>query len=283
MTCGDNSAFDEFVAYTAVSKDKIANNDENGIVSIATKDRSGVKEENNTCKTYQNRTDLGKKHKVNANSRYYYDLDKYIETASTNTTRKIDTPEELVLWSCAVYANSNIKKYFYTFNNQEITDIKSNLSNPTISGTLNMDKYSYYPIHLKTGIGITDATITFYNEQIEKAEKNNKSTQATTQSQHYMMHCGLFLDHSVNGTATSITLSNVTFAGSIGKVNSNASGVLFSGMVQGSESNGRQNTAKMNLSNIVLSGLKITDYKRSDRCSTCCCYGSGYHAGSWWI
>lgn len=263
LTCGSKAVFDEFVAYTAVSKDKIANNDENGIVSIATKDRSGVKEENNTCKTYQNRTDLGEKHKVNANSRYYYDLDKYIETASTNTTRKIDTPEELVLWSCAVYANSNIKKYFYTFNNQEITDIESNLSNPTISGTLNMDKYSYYPIHLKTGIGITDATITFYNEQIEKAETTNKSTQATTQSQHYMMHCGLFLDHSVNETATSITLSNVTFAGSIGKVNSNASGVLFSGMVQGSESSGKQYTAKMNLSNIVLSGLKITDYKDS--------------------
>ena len=263
LTCGSKAVFDEFVAYTAVSKDKIANNDENGIVSIATKDRSGVKEENNTCNTYQNRTDFGKKHKVNANSRYYYDLDKYIETASTNTTRKIDTPEELVLWSCAVYANSNIEKYFYTFNNQEITDIKSNLSNPTISGTLNMDKYSYYPIHLKTGIGITDATITFYNEQIEKAEKNNKSTQATTQSQHYMMHCGLFLDHSVNKTATSITLSNVTFAGSIGKVNSNASGVLFSGMVQGSESSGKQYTAKMNLSNIVLSGLKITDYTDS--------------------
>lgn len=265
LTCGSKAVFDEFVAYTAASKDKIANNNENGIVSIATKDRSGVKEENNTCNTYQNRTDFGKKHKVNANSRYYYDLDEYTETASknTNNTEKIDTPEELVLWSCAVYANSNIKKYFYTFNNQEITDIESNLSNPTISGTLNMDKYSYYPIHLKTGIGITDATITFYNEQIEKAETTNKSTQATTQSQHYMMHCGLFLDHSVNETATSITLSNVTFAGSIGKVNSNASGVLFSGMVQGSESNGRQNTAKMNLSNIVLSGLKITDYKDS--------------------
>ena len=267
LTCGDNSVFDEFVAYTAVSKDKIANNDENGIVSIATKDRSGVKEENNTCNTYQNRTDFGKKHKVNANSRYYYDLDNYTDTASTNTagynTGKIDTPEELVLWSCAVYANSNIKKWFYTFNNQEITDIKNNILNPTISGILNMDKYSYYPIHLKTGVGITDATITFYNEQIEKAEKNNKSTQATTQSQHYMMHCGLFLDHSVNETATSITLSNVKFAGSIGKVNSNASGVLFSGTVQGSESNGRQNTAKMNLNNIVLSGLKITAYKDS--------------------
>lgn len=263
LTCGKDSVFDEFVSYTAVSKDKIANNGENGIVSIATKDRSGVKEDNNTCTTYQNRTNLGKSHEVNANSRYYYDLDNYIETASTNTNGKIDTPEELVLWSCAVYANSNIKKYFYTFNNQEITDIKNNISNPTISGTLNMDKYSYYPIHLKTGIGITDATITFYNEQIEKAEKNNKSTQATTQSQHYMMHCGLFLDHSVNETATSITLSKVTFAGSIGKVNSNASGVLFSGMVQGSESGGRQYTAKMNLSNIVLSGLKITDYTDS--------------------
>lgn len=267
LTCGSKAVFDEFVAYTAVSKDKIANNDENGIVSIATKDRSGVKEENNTCNTYQNRTDFGEKHKVNANSRYYYDLDNYTETASTNTagynTGKIDTPEELVLWSCAVYANSNIKKYFYTFNNQAITDIKNNISNPTISGTLNMDKYSYYPIHLKTGIGITDATITFYNEQIEKAEKNNKSTQATTQSQHYMMHCGLFLDHSVNEIATGITLSDVTFAGSIGKINSNASGVLFSGMVQGLESGGRQYTANMNLSNIVLSDLKITDYKDS--------------------
>lgn len=267
LTCGNNSVFDEFVAYTAASKDKIANNDENGIVSIATKDRSGVKEENNTCNTYQNRTDFGKKHKVNANSRYYYDLDHYTETASANTAgynnEKIDTPEELVLWSCAAYANSNIKKYFYTFNNQEIRDIKNNILNPTISGILNMDKYSYYPIHLNTGVGITDATITFYNEQIEKAEKNNKSTQATTQSQHYMMHCGLFLDHLVNETATSITLSKVTFAGSIGKVNSNASGVLFSGMVQGSESSGRQYTAKMNLSNIVLSDLKITDYTDS--------------------
>lgn len=263
LTCGKDSVFDEFVSYTAVSKDKIANNGENGIVSIATKDRSGVKEDNNTCTTYQNRTNLGKSHEVNANSRYYYDLDNYIETASTNTNGKIDTPEELVLWSCAVYANSNIKKYFYTFNNQEITDIKSNLSNPTISGTLNMDKYSYYPIHLNTGVGITGATITFYNEEIEKAEKDNKSTQATRQSQHYMMHCGLFLDHSVNETATSITLSDVTFAGSIGKVKSDVSGVLFSGMVQGLESGGRQYTANMNLSNIVLSDLKITDYTDS--------------------
>lgn len=252
LTCGSKAVFDEFVAYTAASKDKIANNDENGIVSIATKDRNGVKEENTTCKTYQNRTNLGKSHKINANSRYYYDLDEYTK----NNTSEIDTPEELVLWSCAVYANSNIKKYFYTFNNQES-------SNPTISGTLNMDKYSYYPIHLNTGVGITGATITFYNEEIEKAEKNNKSTQAKTQSQHYMMHCGLFLDYSANETATSITLSNVTFAGSIGKVKSDVSGVLFSGMVQGLESGGRQYTANMNLSNIVLSDLKITDYTDS--------------------
>lgn len=267
LTCGSNAVFDEFVAYTAASKDKIANNDENGIVSIATKDRSGVKEENNTCNTYQNRTDFGKKHKVNANSRYYYDLDHYTETASANTAgynnKKIDTPEELVLWSCAVYTNSNIKKYFYTCNNQEIADIKNSISNPKISGTLDMDKYSYYPIHLNTGVEITGATIRFYNEQIEQAEKDNKSTQATRQSQHYMMHCGLFLDHSVNETATSITLSNVTFAGSIGKVKSNASGVLFSGTVQGSESGGRQYTANMNLNNIVLLGLKITDYTDS--------------------
>ena len=264
LQCGSKAVFDEFVAYIAASKEKIANNDENGIVSIATKDRNGVKEENTTCKTYKNRTNLGKSHKINANSRYYYDLDAYTKTASTNTnnTGKIDTPEELVLWSCAVYANSNIKKYFYTFNNQEITDI-NNISNPTISGTLDMEKYSYYPIHLNTGVQIKDAIITFYNEQIEQAEKDNKSTQATTQSQHYMMHCGLFLDHSVNETTTSITLSNVTFKGSIGKVNSNASGVLFSGTVQGSESNGKQYTAKMNLNNIVLSGLKITDYKDS--------------------
>ena len=104
LQCGSKAVFDEFVAYTAVSKDKIANNDENGIVSIATENRNGVKEENTTCKTYQNRTNFGKSHKTNANSRYYYDLDAYTKTASTNTnnTGKIDTPEELVLWSCAV-------------------------------------------------------------------------------------------------------------------------------------------------------------------------------------
>ena len=268
------SVFDELVAHTAVSKDTIVNNDENGIVSLATTERIGVSEAADSCTTYQNRTTYGRTHNENGCSRYYYDLDLYVKTAAdasaTRANGQIDTPEELLLWSCRRYACTNIKRYFSGYdvgsNRYVSQDIEDEIT--TISSALDMKKYSYYPIQLSAGITIDTATITFYNEQIEHAEisVNNKSTKRTTsgtqsvQSQHYMMHCGLFLNHSAGTVSTNIVLNNVTFVGSIGKTDDSVSGVLFSGMVQGTEADGKQYLVKMNFKDVKLAGLKITDY-----------------------
>ena len=278
LSSGASNTFDEFVAYTTSSKDRIINNDENGIISLATAKRAGIKEDAGSCTTYQNRTTYGNSHPVNEYSRYYYDLDQYIKDAyNANNTRsdgRIDTREELLLWSCYRYANSNIKKYFYGYDigsvRYNVDDIKNNVT--TISGNLDMEKYSYYPIRLNSGVTISDATITFYNEQIENAETaaNNKSTKkiasgtSSSQTQHYMMHCGLFLDHASVDASTAISLNNVTFAGSIGKVDGNSSGVLFSGTLSGSEKNGKQYKENIKLTNITLDGLKVTDYANSE-------------------
>ena len=276
LSSGASNTFDEFVAYTTSSKDRIINNDENGIISLATAKRAGVKEDAGSCTTYQNRTTYGNSHPVNEYSRYYYDLDQYIKDAyNANNTRsdgRIDTQEELLLWSCYRYANSNIKKYFYGYDigsvRYNVDDIKNNVT--TISGNLDMEKYSYYPIRLNSGVTISDATITFYNEQIENAETDNKSTKkiasgtSSSQTQHYMMHCGLFLDHASVDASTAISLNNVTFAGSIGKVDSSSSGVLFSGTLSGIEKDGKQYKENIKLTNITLDGLKVTDYANNE-------------------
>ena len=58
-----------------------------------------------------------------------------------------------------------------------------------------MSKYSYYPIKIEdTIVNVNDIKLKFNNENIEKQEKNNKSTQGsdTKHTQHYAMHCGLF-------------------------------------------------------------------------------------------
>lgn len=268
---GNSAVFDELVAYTAASAGRISENGENGIVSLATKDRVGVAEESNNCTTYQNRTNYGKKHKTNGCSRYYYDLDQYTIKASSdsaNNNGTLDTQEELLLWSCYKYACANIKGFF------DGKDLGNSINVPDVNkaveirGDLDMKKYSYYPINLDTGITINDAKITFYNQEIESAETtaSNKSTKQTTsgtntvQTQHYMMHCGLFLNHTAGTASTEISLNDVTFAGSIGKINAESSGALFAGTISGNEVNGKQYTAKVNLKKITLDGLKITDY-----------------------
>ena len=79
--------------------------------------------------------------------------------------------------------------------------------------------YSYYPINLNSGVTIQNAKITFYNQEIESAETTvgTKKTQGseTDHSQHYTMHCGLFLSQTAGDTTVSV--EKVSFAGSIEK------------------------------------------------------------------
>ena len=247
--------FDELVAYTTSYAANISNNNANGIVSLATKQRVGVNP-GTECTTYVNRTTYGSG-KANGCSRYYYDLDKRIETVNAATKNGwIDTPEELLIWSVYQYATGNLKDYFKVGDSGEVQYNIGSTSADSLA-ELDMKGLSYYPIDLSAGdVTVKNAKITFYNETIEKAENGNKSTVGNWQehTQHYAMHCGLFRNQA-NGEMK-VNVKNVTFAGSIGKVY-DASGVLFSGSVGGSKTDNVLHIYTMNLEQITLDGLTV--------------------------
>ena len=250
--------FDELVAYTASSAANIMKNNENGIVSLATKQHVGVNT-GTECTTYVNRTTYGRG-KTNGCSRYYYDLDKKIETVKAAPKDGwIDTPEELLIWSVYQYATGNLKDYFKFGDSGEV-QYKIGGASADSPAKLDMRGLSYYPINLSVGnVTVQNAIITFYNETIEKAESSNsnKSTVGNrdVHTQHYAMHSGLFHDQD-NGEIT-VNVKNVTFSGSIGKVADDASGVIFSGSVGGSKTDNVLHIYTMNLEQITLDGLTV--------------------------
>lgn len=247
--------FDELVAYTTSYAANISNNNVNGIVSLATKQRVGVNP-GTECTTYVNRTTYGSG-KTNGCSRYYYDLDKKIETVNATTKDGwIDTPEELLIWSVYQYATGNLKDYFKVGDSGEV-QYNIGGASADFQAELDMKGLSYYPIDLSAGdVTVQNAKITFYNETIEKAENGNKSTVGNwhVHTQHYAMHCGLFRNQA-NGEME-VNVKNVVFAGSIGKVY-DASGVLFSGSVGGSKTDNVLHIYTMNLEQITLDGLTV--------------------------
>ena len=287
-----DGAFDEFVAYTS-SQDRgksaksynIMSNAVNGIVSIATQNdnngnRKGVAEDSNGCTTYQNRTDYGKAHRTNPNSRYYYDLDQCYTDVKKDTSKQkngyIDTPQELMLWSVYQYASPNIQDCFVPVKD---SDIDKQPANGYIIGKndsqslleLDLKKYSYYPISLGGSLKIQNAKIHFYNEAIEEAETKQGSTNKTTtgsttgdaaknNSQHYAMHCGLLYDFSASGGTPTLSVTNVTFAGSVGQING-GSGALIAGTAENQAENLKIN---ITLKEITLDGLIVTKYSDSN-------------------
>ena len=274
ISVSQGGIFDEFVAYTATSANEITANGKNGVISLATassgNERVGVEEDIFNCTTYKNRTVYGQSHQTNGCSRYYYDLDQClsdVNSSGNGNNKKVDTQQELLLWSVYRYANDNIKNYFAKkSDNVQFGDISNT---GTVIGTdmsstelnLDMRKYSYYPINLNSEVTIQNAKITFYNQEIESAETTvgTKKTQGseTDHSQHYTMHCGLFLSQTAGDTTVSV--EQVSFAGSIGKVNNSSSGMLFSGTVSGSVDNTSQHIAAVSLKNVTLDGLKVNN------------------------
>lgn len=280
--------FDEFVAYTAASADAIKTSGINGVVSIATNGadnnsgRVGV-DPSSTCITYRNRTTYGKNNPTNGCSRYYYDLDQCVKNAADNKANdQIDSQEELMAWSVYRYAYQNIKSFFSGYKvGNVLYSAEDIITSNTIGSTdtsakcnLDMQKYSYYPIQLDTNVTIQNANIIFYNEEIENAEKkaNNKVTSnqtsgaSTMHTQHYTMHCGLFLGYTPIAGENKIILNDVTFGGSIGKVADGVctSGVLFSGSVGGVTVDGKIYMADLQMSDITFDGLKVTNYTGSE-------------------
>lgn len=282
ITVTNPGVFDEFVAYTTSKAPEIVDSGKNGVISIATEDitadgvtsRVGV-DPANECTTYRNRTTYGQNQKTNAYSRYYYDLDQCLTDVGNNSANnKIDTPQELLIWSVYKYACSNIKKYFVNENTDTNPGFKVDIQD---TENLDMSKYSYYPIKIEdTFVNVNDIKLKFNNENIEKQEKNNKSTQGsdTKHTQHYAMHCGLFLYFQ----RSKLIVNKVEFSGSIGQVyESNAgrnssnnkyavkgSGVLVSSFASGNANIDGTNPKYLNISitNIKLNGLKVTDCEK---------------------
>ena len=264
-----SGVFDEFVAHTAADKDEITYNADNGVISLATSvsgtERVGVAENStDNCSTYQNRTEYGKMHTTNACSRYYYDLDQCWDYLNANLDSAkngiIDDPRELMLWSVYRYASQNIK-HFFTKEGAFSDIVNSNtIGADSDEITFNMQKYSYYPIDISNDMTVKNVKIIFWNQEIETAEANNKSTQMQESeaiTQHYTMHCGLFLNQLEVKRNTTVTVENVTFEGSIGKINSDgASGVLFADNVSGTADT-QLYIATVELKNITFAGLKV--------------------------
>ena len=237
---GMPAIFDEIVAYTARSNKAATNpvyditQNDAGIISLHTTGDK-VNMTYGDRNTYGNRTTYGKTKQTNPYSRYYYNLDKYdLDEKGQNTTWSpggdVNTPEELLVWSVRKYCAANIREYLPT------------ISKNIITGSLDMDGYSYYPINVgNMDVTISNATITFHNQEIESkeiADPKNKSTlasDAASRTQHFTMHSGLlrsfYTDKDAKKTAT-LTVNDLTLLGTVGMVES-GSGALISGKIYG--------------------------------------------------
>lgn len=240
---GSPAVFDEIVAYTARSDKAAANpvyditRNDAGIISLHTIGDK-VNMTSGARNTYVNRTAYGKTKQTNPYSRYYYNLDRM---SVQEPAGDVNTPAELLLWSVGKYCAANILVYL------------SIPSRNTITGTLDMDGYSYYPVSVgNTKVTISDAEITFHNTEIERLESDNKSTLATSvenRTQHFTMHSGLLYNYYTDETASSsatLTVNNLTLLGTVGMAGS-GSGALICGKIYGYDG---KNSAKLELNTL---------------------------------
>lgn len=204
------------------------------------------------CNTYQHQTtNNGAVWKNNSWARYYYNLDVY----RTNYVNETGGAKATV-WSARVFAASNIKKY--------ICDKDPSFPKDE---TIDLRRYSYYPVDTNNLTISSSSTIIFDNKGFNMSEKvsNNNHPRHTngndsvnpsknddSRTQHYMMQCGLFRNE--NGAVT--ISGKLTFKGNIGKVNG-GSGALVCGSVA-DDTNTSKKSVKITGS-IVLDDLYVND------------------------
>lgn len=222
-----SSLYDELVGYTGYNINTTYDVQKNGsgVISYAIGEAQSMS--SSKCNTYQNRynyphDDITTNKVNNGKSRYYYNI--------TSMNGGNDC-EKLMLWSLYHYAASNIQHCFIS------SFVKAD-SADEITGTFNLEGYSYYPIDIDftNGVKLDDVTIQFYNDGIEAAETSssgntdtvNRTTRSNT-TQHYMMHGGLFR----NVSALLRTTGNIHFKGNV-CADVTYSGVLVNGTVTGS-------------------------------------------------
>lgn len=231
---------------------------QNAIISIPAVTDSGERllyTDGKKCNTYQNQTKKDKSNatdwKSNPSARYYYNLDVY----RTNYDNETGGAKATV-WSARVFAASNIKKY--------ICDKDPGFPKDE---TIDLRRYSYYPVDTNNLTISSSSTIIFDNKGFNMSEKVlsnnhprhtngndsvNPSKNDDSRTQHYMMQCGLFRNE--NGAVT--ISGKLTFKGNIGKVNG-GSGALVCGSVA-DDTNTSKKSVKITGS-IVLDDLYVND------------------------
>ena len=252
---GSPAVYDEMIAYTTDNADHILDNNKNAIISLATDKRTGV--DTAECNTYINRTEYGKMKPTNPNSRYYYNLDQIVASQKGQSVSGwLDTPAKLMIWDVYTYADESLKGYFPV----DAGNIKGIGTDAASKAAIDLTGYSYYPVDVGA-MTIQNADIKFANETIEEKEnaKSNKSTQGnnTEHTQHYAMHGGLFRN-MISSEDVTTTVENVTFQGTIGKVNG-ASGVLSFGNIEGNAAVTPQRFHTLKFSKVEFSAFRVMD------------------------
>ena len=205
----------------------------------------------------------------NGKTRYYYNLDSYRKDKYTTDLKIINTVEDLVLWSAAQYAAENIRTCF----RKEITSTPENLFITSISGDLNLDGYSYYPVTPLTIVHIgsenendteNKTTLTFAYDTMNTIEGTNKQF-SDSGHQHYLMQHGLLYT-----TSHGILVNQTAFVGVVGKElikkadgtenkTQDNSGALIYGSVIG---NPISNIVGITLKNVTLDGIMVTGVEK---------------------
>lgn len=270
LNIGNSEYFDELAGITRF--DDAGNS--NAVVSLAVRDSSGkaalIDKDSTTTTTYTGQ--IGKENYKNTKTRYYYNLDRYRKDKYTTELKNITSEPDLVLWSAAQYAAENIRTCF----REKITSTPDNPFVTSISGNLNLDGYSYYPVTPLTPVHIgsesntgSDTNLTFAYDAMNTIEGTNKSF-SDAEHQHYLMQHGLLYN-----TSHGVLVNKTSFAGVVGKEvfkseenidgsdNSTQynSGALIYGSVIG---NPISNIVGITLKNVTLDGIRVTGVEKGN-------------------
>lgn len=232
----------------------------NAVVSLHTRnDKLDMDGDATNGNSYQNRSTFGQSHKTNGNTRYFYNLDKaYDRCEGGFSGGQINTADKLLLWSAFCYAPAGIRS---TIVPDGTTGLDGSI---TITGTIDLAGYSYYPTQPIGEVTVNNAAITFYYSKIKAEQNGNKLNSDATQ--HENMHCGLF-QTVADGD---LTVSNVTLGGTVGPVindgksstdaigaGGSSSGALVCRYVYGSSDGNGTKIRKISIDDLTLNNLIV--------------------------
>ena len=256
------TSFDEWVGSGVKPNNgsKLMDADWNTVVSLHTqKNKLDMDGDSTKDNSYHNRSSFGRSQNTNGNTRYFYNLDIVSKNCESGFSgSQIDTAEKLLLWSAYRYAPEGIRSTIVPNGTTGLDD------SITITGTIDLAGYSYYPTQPSGEVTVENATITFCYSKIKAEQNGNKLNSDATQ--HENMHCGLF-QTVADGD---LTVSNVTLGGTVGPVindgksstdaigaGGSSSGALVCRYVCGSSDGSGTKIRKISIDDLTLNNLIV--------------------------